>query len=304
MWNPFKKFTRSSISEAVELVKSVPIQIQIIAAMEGMIDTLNSEVLQAPQKQILPIPKEVKVLIGAGFVNHKKVKAFNAKQEHLNATFKAQYDLYTAQVYNHMALQSALKFLLRARRTYGPDTLLMPIDQFVQICKNHNLVCGTFDQYTGEIPSEKLQEITRLKSVIPIHDSLFKVNKITKTGSGSYLSENEYRVFDQHFDKKFPFFKDKFGYIPSVEFLDGITAKFYHIEFECTLDRYFIAAPRKMMTGEVQEVYDPNKDPIIWGIKDNYVLIFTRWGEEANDEVIRRCEAFNRKLDVFASSLE
>jgi len=304
MWNPFKKSTRSSISEAIGLVKPIPIQIQIITAMEGMIDALNSEVLQVPQKQTLPIPEEVKVLIDAGFVNHKKVKAFNAKQEHLNATFKAQYDLYTAQVDNHTALQSALKFLLRARRTYGPDTLLMPIDQFVQICKNYNLVCGTFDQYTGEIPSEKLQEITRLRSVIPIHDSLFKVDKITTTGSSSYRSAREYQLFNQHFDKKFPFFKDKFGYAPFVEFLDGTKSKFYYIEFECTLDRYFIAAPRKMMTGEVQEVYDPNKDPIIWGIKDNYVLIFTHWGEEANDEVIRRCEAFNRKLDAFAASLE
>lgn len=58
-----------------------------------------------------------------------------------------------------------------------------------------------------------------------------------------------------------------------------------------------------MMSGEVQEVYEPDKDPIIWGLKDNDVLIFTRWGEEANDEVIQRYEAFNRKLDAFAATL-
>ena len=305
MWNPFKKSTRSSISEVMGLTKPVPIQIQIIAAMEEMIDALNTEVLPTPQRQILPVPVEVKALIDAGFVSHKKVKAFNDKQADLDAIFKAQSDLYTAQVNNRTTIQSALKLLLKARRRYGPGTLLMPIDQFIQICKSHNLVCGTFNQYIGEIPAEKLQEITRLRSVMPIHDSLLKVDKIIKTGSGSSISSSEYREFDRHFNKNFPFFRRECGpYVHSVEFLDGSTYGFCYMEFEYTQDRYFIAAPKKMMSGEVQEVYDPNRDPIIWGIKDNYVLLFTRWGEEANDEVIRRYEAFNQKLDAFAELLK
>ena len=207
MWNTFKKSTRSSIFEAMGLTKPIPIQIQIIAAMEEMIDALNTEVLPVPQRQVLPVPEEVKALIDAGFVSHKKVKAFNDKQANLDAIFKAECEVYAAQTNNRTALQSALKFLLKARRVYGPDTLLMPIDQFIQICKSHNLVCGTFDQYTGEIPAEKLQEITRLRSVMPIHDSLFKVNKIIKTGSGSSISLSEYQEFDRHFNKNFPFFR-------------------------------------------------------------------------------------------------
>jgi len=305
MWNPFKKSTRSSISEAVGLVKPVSIQIQIITAMEGMIDALDAEIPPVPQKQILPVSNEVKALIDAGFVNHKEVKAFNDKQANLDAIFDAKYKVYASQVEKREALQTALKVLIRARKKYGPNTLLMPIDQFIQICKNHNLVCGTFDQYTGEIPLEKLQEITRLKRVNSTPDLLFKVNKIIKTGSGGFSSKKEYQTFDQHFDKNFPFFNDVCGsFIYRVEFLDSTQATFHYMEFEYTQDYYFIAAPKKMMSGEVQEVYEPNKDPIIWGLHGKYVLIFTRWGEEANDEVIRRYEAFNRKLDAFAASLE
>jgi hypothetical protein len=75
------------------------------------------------------------------------------------------------------------------------------------------------------------------------------------------------------------------------------------MEFERTSSYYFIAAPKEMMSGEIQEVYEPNKDPIIWGLAGNNVLVFTRWGEEANDEVLQRYESFNRKLNAFAESL-
>lgn len=305
MWNPFNKITRSSISEAVGIIKPIPIQLKIIAVMEGMIDALNVEVVQVPQKQILPVPEEVKALITAGFTSHKKVVAFRKQQKVLDDDYKAKYKVYEEQSNNLNALKSALKFLIRARKVYGPDTLLMPIDQFMNICKKYNLVCGALSDYTGEVPYEKLQEIVRISSICSIHDYVYKVDKIIKTGFGGSSSSAEYAEFYKHFNKDFPFFKHfEGGVVPHVKFMDGHSAKFFHMEFEGNAQYYFIAAPKEMMSGKVQEVYNPKKDPIVWGLKGNNVLIFTRWGEEANDEVIRRCEAFNQKLDAFAESLK
>ena len=39
------------------------------------------------------------------------------------------------------------------------------------------------------------------------------------------------------------------------------------------------------------------EDPFICAATEYGVLIFTRWGEEASDEVIRRFEAFSKNLD-------
>ena len=298
MWNPFKKVTE------VVLTKPVSVQLQIILAMEEMIDSLNTQTLPMPKKESLPVPDEVQALMDAGFVNHKKVVTFKEKQKSLDDDFMKKSKAYNDQSNRIIDLKASLKLLLKARKTYGPDTLLMPLEQFMQICKKYNLVCGTFDQYTGDIPIEKLKEINRLRSLRAIHDSGFKVNKIIKTGSGGSISSMEYQEFDEHFDKKFPILRYCHGpYVYRVKFLDGHVSDLSYININGTYDQYFIAAPKEMMSGEVQEVYEPNKDPIIWGLKDNNVLIFTRWGEEANDEVIQRYEAFNRKLDAFAATL-
>lgn len=306
MWNPFNKITRSSISEAVGITKPIPIQLRIIAVVEEMIDAINAEVLPIPQKQTLTMPEEVKTLITAGFTSHKKVVAFRKQQKVLDEDYKAKYKVYEEQSNNLVALKSALKFLILARRVYGPNTLLIPMDQFMNICKKYNLVCGTLSDYTGEVPHEKLQEIVRIRSIVNnIHDCAYKVDKIIKTGHGGSSSNEEYAEFDRHFNKDFPILKHfEGGIIPHVKFMDGHSTKFYHMEFEGRAQYYFIAAPKEMMNEKIQEVYNPNKDPIIWGLKGNNVLIFTRWGEEANDEVIRRHEAFNRKLDAFAESLK
>lgn len=298
MWNPFKKVTE------VVLTKPISIQLQIIMVMEEMIDTLNAQTLPMPQRQSSPVPDEIQALMDAGFVNHKKVIAFKKEQESLDDDFMKKSKAYNDQANQIRDLKASLKFLLKARETYGPDTLLMPLEQFMQICRKYNLVCGTFDQYTGDIPIEKLKEINHLRSIRAIHDSCVKVNKIVKTGSGGTYSSKEYQEFDDHFDKKFPILRRCGGpYIYRVQFLDGHFSEFSYININGTHDYYFIAAPKEMMSGEVQEVYEPNQDPIIWGLEDNNVLIFTRWGEEANDEVIQRYEAFNRKLDAFAATL-
>lgn len=298
MWNPFKKVTE------VVLTKPISVQLQIILAMEEMIDSLNTQTLPMPKKESLPVPDEVQALMDAGFVNHKKVVAFKEKQKFLDDDFMKKSKAYNDQSNRIIDLKASLKLLLKARETYGPDTLLMPLEQFMQICKKYNLVCGTFDQYTGDIPIEKLKEINHLRSVVATHDFGFKVNKIIKTGSGGSISAREYQEFDEHFDKKFPILRQCRGpYIYRVQFLDGHLSDFSYININGTYSHYFIAAPKEMMSGEVQEVYEPNQDPIIWGLEGNNVLIFTRWGEEADNEVIQRYEAFNRKLDAFAATL-
>lgn len=306
MWNPFKKLTRSSISETMGFAKPIPIQIQIIAALEEMLDSLDAQTLPPPMRQVLPVPEDVTALINVGFTGHKKVQDFKKRQKALDNEFNAEFKAYSDASAARNALKNTLKILLKARQIYGPNTLLIPMKQFLQICKKHNLVLGTFDEYTGDIPVEKLQEIKRLREVYRMkeHNAGYKVTTITKTGSGSSVSLEEYQVFNKHFDKRFPILKGPFTpFSRDVKFLDNYTDTFYFMRFEVISSYYFIAAPKEMMSGKIQEVYEPNKDPIIWGLAGDNVLIFTRWGEEANDEVIQRYEAFNRRLDAFAQSL-
>lgn len=306
MWNPFKKKTTITLSEATNMEPVLSINLQLLIAVEDMLKGFDTEVPSVPIKQVLPVPKEVETLISAGFTSHRKVQAFKEKQEALDAAFLSEFSIYKAASNRRQAVKEALDTLLKARRVYGPNTLLMPLDKFMSICKKHNLICGTFNDYTGDIPYDKLQEIVQLrkKGRIIEHNSAFKVDKVIKTGDGQN-STREYKVFHRHFDNDFPILRSCSGpYVFGLEFLDSFVGSFCHMRFEGASSYYFIAAPKEMMTGDVQEVYDPKKDPIIWGLAGNNVLIFTRWGEEASDEEIQRFEAFNQKLDAFAESLK
>ena len=106
MWNPFKKVTE------VVLTKPVSVQLQIILAMEEMIDSLNTQTLPMPKKESLPVPDEVQALMDAGFVNHKKVVTFKEKQKSLDDDFMKKSKAYNDQSNRIIDLKASLKLLV------------------------------------------------------------------------------------------------------------------------------------------------------------------------------------------------
>lgn len=61
--------------------------------------------------------------------------------------------------------KAALAFMADAWATFGTDAMVVRYDHFFQILEKYDMVCGSFDRYTGGIPQEALNALASLKDL-------------------------------------------------------------------------------------------------------------------------------------------
>lgn len=271
------------------------VQIGILVAMEGLIkDAREYNVLQKTKQVIEPVKmsSEVKALISAGFTEHRKVVEYN-RLVSLREDKVRQADEHEAELYQSV---KALRILLAARQYYGDDTLFLPFNKFRELCDKYNLECAPFSKYKGDIPSDKLEEIITLKHLGRQLGDIIMLRPITSIKNGYWsLGDEEEAEVRKRFDK-FPFVRQCDGFLGrNVVHADGTERRYNYVELQAGEQTpFFITAPTQMF--DEKYVVVKNQDPFICSLTDSGVLIFTRWGEEADDEIICKSEDFNFQL--------
>ena len=61
--------------------------------------------------------------------------------------------------------KAALAFMADVWATFGTDAMVVRYDHFFQILEKYDMVCGSFDRYTGGIPQEALNVLSSLKDL-------------------------------------------------------------------------------------------------------------------------------------------
>lgn len=61
--------------------------------------------------------------------------------------------------------KAALAFMADVWATFGTDAMVVRYDHFFQILEKYDMVCGSFDRYTGGIPQEALNALASLKEL-------------------------------------------------------------------------------------------------------------------------------------------
>lgn len=61
--------------------------------------------------------------------------------------------------------KAALAFMSDVWATFGTDAMVVRYDHFFQILEKYDMVCGSFDRYTGGIPQEALNVLASLKDL-------------------------------------------------------------------------------------------------------------------------------------------
>lgn len=61
--------------------------------------------------------------------------------------------------------KAALAFMSDVWATFGKDAMVVRYDHFFQILEKYDMVCGSFDRYTGGIPQEALNALASLKEL-------------------------------------------------------------------------------------------------------------------------------------------
>lgn len=290
---------------------SAPVQTAMLVEMIRLLQQCQ-QVVNLPQVGRPPekpdMTAEAVRLERMGFTNAKPIADFKRQMEQYEETRK-HYDKRVKSMLSAESIRAnrimAVRTLIEARDTFGSDTLLIPYDQFEHLMRKYNLVCGPFSSYKGDIPADKMDEIDRLKNLMirTKHDYINELAPLT----GLKYAESEYWWLNiPGYIKRFPFAKKENKYHSwwnewLIDMHGNKIKNSWKWEYQTGSPvELFICAPSKHMEKiralRVPRIIDYS-DPFICAHTDYGILVFTRWGEEADDAIIKKYESANRWLD-------
>lgn len=280
-----------------EIINPTSVGFNMMLMMEDLIAKAEEwEKLPIPVEHTVVMPDRVKTLIDLGFTSHANVIEYNNAVRNAAEKYKREKDYYD----NLQQYVEALKLLIEARKHFGPNTLLLPFDKFDALCKKYNLSGGPFSTYRGDIPQDALSEIIELSKKESTFDNIVKLCPIEGIKCEYSSGLNELSWIRKKLSD-FSLVKYAEGYGNRILRLindDLIQLQWCEISVGDPTD-YFIVAPKSMFNEKFKVEINANKDPFICAYTNYGVLIFVKWGEEANDETIKKFEEFNTMLDNF-----
>ena len=287
----FNSFWKSNPENSTPVIQTA-ILVEMVRMLHEFSLTVNSP-QEIPEKPA--IPEHLEALERMGFYNTENWKEYNAAMEN----WKKEREAILEANEKRLQVSHALRVLRWAREKFGHDTLLIPYVSFEQLMERYNLVCGTFDAYTGDIPLDKIVAIEKTvkleafketSSQAPYINSLRPIKKSILLDSDAKLPSCLVR---------FPFVmgrQDEF----SGKDLNGASLWNFENGYRLELGspvRLFICAPAKQMR-TIEKVVSPRSftGPFICAHTEHGILVFTRWGEEADDALIKKYEQVNELI--------
>lgn len=303
MWSIFKR---------KEFYTAEQVHAEVIAQTLVMIESIKQDMqkLSLPEKA----QTEKQLLASLGLHNTKNMKvirdAENKIVEHNNII---------------ETNKRVLKIIEEMHVAFGKKAMYLPMNVFTQILDKYYLSVGCLNDYTGTIPETNLQEIVKASKIVDTlaveeYQTVAKLDTIAKANSVNLMSvynhalvlpdfteerqrlynglqqkcptiteslEKWYRIETIHprHDKpeyrRFPMIKKQRR---DLDFKTGWKA--HHI---------LIAAPsHEMNTVFAISEKIVTDDPIVFSTVGTGVIIYSMWGEEGDDEVLRKYQELNK----------
>ena len=281
------------------------LQTHIIEQEVSFIESIPLDVKSLPDTQKLS--QKQRLLLDLGFDNCRELKIYREEEKRIK---KETQDLIETMK-SEDRLKEAFKLLLLGRKYFGPETIFLPFGDFYNLMKKFNLVCGSFDCYHGDIPTDKLLEINNLvNNIVPVYSNLPEYHICNKI---EVLSNIDIIELDEH--AKLPDIIYRFPFIilgqRDVDILGTGVRTYTSLyrytikQFSSTFIRFFICAPEKEMDTLKGKVRFRKKieDPMICSYTKYGVFICTRWGEESKSDIINQYEQLNTLIDKRAKEL-
>lgn len=149
MWNFQKKLRETAVKEYTAA--------EVHAELTTMMLMFLSDIQQEIERKNVPmaVNRELPLLDKLGFKRSKNLQL--AKQ--ITSEVEAHNKVFEEK-------KAALNFMQQAWATFGKDTMVVRYDKFFELLRKYNLVCGSFDRYTGTIPVDNLADIERVVGIL------------------------------------------------------------------------------------------------------------------------------------------
>lgn len=222
-----------------------------------------------------------------------------------------------------------LKFIQEVSECFGPGTMVIKLEDLIEIMKKYNLVCGEFKNYTGVVPEENIIEIrSAISKVNSVKDGKYhyKYPTLSECYEGKYLkiiTDITMRVTSDRVLrlgrnikrslKSFPItiLSSNSGYYSDTLIKDFL--KNFYKESEINkISRFdyhpfgdnmlFIIAPKNYMNNANQKLRFRSRpktdDPFICSLTKYGVVIHSKWGKEAEDKTFEKYSRLFNNLKI------
>lgn len=210
----------------------------------------------------------------------------------MNARFLKE-KIIDIDTYNKNILKAyeLLDYVKTMNRLLGDSVILVSRDSFYKLCHKYKLSIGFLKDFTGIIPDANLRELSNIK------DKLDSCSGYTKLdiNENTVKVQNIYNYSDESNSSIRKYFDYNFNIIPYGIYTSNMSniEEFKNEEWakKVILDIHyipredmFIACPKSNLQEKVT-IVSHIVDPIIFQYCPFGVLIYTMWGEEAEDKV-------------------
>lgn len=296
-----------TFNELIGLTKTASVSpvigLDILTMTEAYLNQRHDNGLVPVQQEIVPKSEKVARLINLGFTNTTEVKEYLDKVELSEKEYKEKNKEYLKLKSISDKAKEAFSLLVDVHKDFN-DAIILPFDQFQYLCDKYKLKCGSFADYKGDMPDWVIDYIERLSKISYSTEwyyylqTLFPVEKVHITSTSIGYEKNKEAA---DIILNFPFVFGHRKVVYGTHFTHpNIKGEYHDVSFELDINknstRFFICAPKHMMENGVK-LLKSNKDPFICSYTNYGILIFARWGEEANDQLIQRMERINNMLD-------
>lgn len=289
-------FGLNSKEEEKTVVVKVPTKSVVEPTIKESLANLAIEVIGASERTaIIPLKEDnisakYSELVKLGLKNSANAKVLKKQLDNIN-------------YYNNTILkaQELLKYLKDINNLLGNSVILVNTSTFYELCHKYGLFVSFLQDFTGVVPAQNLNELidinnklhTNNASELRINYQTVRVDKISNYSekSDSYIKERLEYYFNILQIPKYTF-----GKVRLKDAKDFIKERWVHNVYidvnYATSEDFFIACPKSYLK-ERPIIASKPIDPIIFQYCPYGVLIYTMWGDEAEDKVFEEYKKLN-----------
>ena len=289
-------FGLNSKEEEKPAVVKVPTKSVVEPTIKESLANLAIEVIGASERAALIPLKEDNIsakyseLVKLGLKNSANAKVLKKQLDNIN--------YYNSTI---LKAQELLKYLKDINNLLGNSVILVNTSTFYELCHKYGLFVSFLQDFTGVVPAQNLNELidinnklhTNNASELRINYQTVRVDKISNYSekSDSYIKE----CLEYYFNiLQIP--KYTFGKVRLKDAKDFIKERWVHNVYidvnYATSEDFFIACPKSYLK-ERPIIASKPIDPIIFQYCPYGVLIYTMWGDEAEDKVFEEYKKLN-----------
>lgn len=293
-----KLFGLDPKEEEKPAVVKVPAKPVVEPTIKESLANLAIKVIGASERTALVPLKEDNIsakyseLVKLGLKNSANAKVLKKQLDNIN-------------YYNNTILkaQELLKYLKDVNNLLGNSVILVNTSTFYELCRKYKLFIGLLQDFTGVIPAQNLNELMDISNKLRTNDNasrlhinyqIVRVNNISNYSSkksDSYIKERlEYyfNILQVHTHR---FYDINLSHVENFTEEKWARRVFVDVDY-ATPDDFFIACPKSNLQERPVIVSKP-VDPIIFQYCPYGVLVYTMWGDEAEDKVFEEYKKLN-----------